>query len=217
LRVALTFDTEHPGRPTRPGVEDEILSVLGDAGLRATFFLQGRWACAFPDRARRIAAAGHLVGNHSHHHAPMDALTAKGFRADVRAAEETIRTVTGVDPKPWFRCPFGSGADKARVLGLLAELGYRHVGWDVDPADWNETRTAEKVAAIVLDGVRAQEDSVVLLHGWPAVTAEALPAIVEGLLAAGADVVDVQALPDQETVARKLEERRSSSPTPAHE
>lgn len=196
MRVALTFDTEHPGRPTRSGVEDEILQVLGDAGLRATFFLQGRWTRAYPEQARRIASAGHLVGNHSHHHAPMDALTGDGFRADVLAAEETIQAVTGVDPKPWFRCPFGSGMDDPRVLGMLAELGYRHVGWDVDPLDWEEGRTAEELVAAVLDGVWTLEDSVVLLHGWPAVTADALPALLEGLRATGADVVDVRALTD---------------------
>jgi peptidoglycan/xylan/chitin deacetylase (PgdA/CDA1 family) len=126
----------------------------------------------------------------------MDALTGDGFRADVLAAEETIQAVTGVDPKPWFRCPFGSGMDDPRVLGMLAELGYRHVGWDVDPLDWEEGRTAEELVAAVLDGVWTLEDSVVLLHGWPAVTADALPALLEGLRATGADVVDVRALTD---------------------
>jgi peptidoglycan/xylan/chitin deacetylase (PgdA/CDA1 family) len=204
LLVALTFDTEFPGRPTRGGVEAEILRVLAEGRLRATFFLQGRWARAEPDQARLIAAAGHLVGNHSHHHAPMDALTDEGLRADVRAAEETIRAVLDVDPKPWFRCPFGSGMDDHRVLALLDELGYRHVGWDVDPTDWDESRTAGEVVETVLDGALARDDAIVLLHSWPTVTAEALPSIVEGLRAAGAELVDVAELLGQETVARKL-------------
>lgn len=204
MLVALTFDTEFPGRPTRGGVEAEILRVLAEGRLRATFFLQGRWARAEPDQARLIAAAGHLVGNHSHHHAPMDALTDEGLRADVRAAEETIRAVLDVDPKPWFRCPFGSGMDDHRVLALLDELGYRHVGWDVDPTDWDESRTAGEVVETVLDGALARDDAIVLLHSWPTVTAEALPSIVEGLRAAGAELVDVAELLGQETVARKL-------------
>jgi peptidoglycan-N-acetylglucosamine deacetylase len=126
------------------------------------------------------------------------------FRSDVSSAEETIRTVTGVDPKPWFRCPFGAGIEDPRVLALLTELGYRPVGWDVDPEDWAEGRSADEVVRTVLDGVAAREESVVLLHGWPAVTAEALPRIVEGLREAGADVVGVRELLDQRTVDRKL-------------
>jgi peptidoglycan/xylan/chitin deacetylase (PgdA/CDA1 family) len=193
VRVALTFDTEHPGRPCPPGVEDQILEALGSAGIRATFFLQGRWTRAYPEQARRIAEAGHLVGNHSHHHAPMDALADKWFRRDVREAEETIRSAAGVNPQPWFRCPFGSGMEDPRVLALLDELGYRNVGWDVDPRDWEEGRTVEDLVGRVLDGIRGREASVVLLHGWPVVTAEALPRILAGLHERGADVVDLRA------------------------
>jgi peptidoglycan/xylan/chitin deacetylase (PgdA/CDA1 family) len=196
VRVALTFDAEHPGHPTSPGVENSILDTLAEAGLRATFFLQGRWVRAYPEAARRIAAAGHLIGNHSHHHAPMDSLTEDGFRRDVSRAEEAIKAVTGVDPKPWFRCPYGLGADDPLLLGRLAELGYRNVAWDVDPQDWAEGRSADEVVSGVLGRVCALEDSIVLLHGWPAVTADALPRIVAGLVESGADVTDVHELLD---------------------
>jgi len=192
MRVALTFDTEFPGRPTVAGVEDRLLASLAAADIRATFFLQGRWVRANPDQARRIADAGHLVANHSNFHAPMDGLDDELLRRDVRKAEETIREIVGVDPKPWFRCPFGAGMEEERVLGALAEVGYRPVGWDVDPEDWNEAHDAEDVARFVLDGVRARkEDTIVLLHGWPAATAEALPRILDGL---GDEFVTVDAL-----------------------
>ncbi len=48
MRVALTFDAEHPDRPTVSGVEEQLLDVLDDLEVRATFFVQGRWAEAFP-------------------------------------------------------------------------------------------------------------------------------------------------------------------------
>jgi peptidoglycan/xylan/chitin deacetylase (PgdA/CDA1 family) len=92
--------------------------------------------------------------------------------------------------------------DDPRVLGLLTELGYRHAGWDVDPEDWNERRSADDVVSAVLEGVAAREDAVVLLHGWPTVTAEALPRIVEGLAEAGVEAVDVGELLGQEIDAR---------------
>jgi peptidoglycan/xylan/chitin deacetylase (PgdA/CDA1 family) len=113
----------------------------------------------------------------------------------VRKADETIHTTTGADPKPWFRCPFGAGMEDERVLAALAELGYQHVGWDVDPEDWNETHGAADVARLVLEGVRGRDgDTIVLLHGWPAATAGALPAILDGLRSDGVELVTIDAL-----------------------
>jgi peptidoglycan-N-acetylglucosamine deacetylase len=201
VKVALTFDTEHPDRPSPPGVTESILAALAAAGVRSTFFLQGRWARVHPELARRITA-GHLVGNHSHYHAPMDSLTDEGFRSDVREAAETIEAAAGVDPKPWFRCPFGAGMKDPRVLSLLDDLGYVHVGWDVDPRDWEDGRTPAELRARVLEGVAGREQAIVLLHGWPGVTAEALPELLDGLSKAGAGYVDVAEL-DQRTQPRK--------------
>jgi peptidoglycan/xylan/chitin deacetylase (PgdA/CDA1 family) len=192
--IALTFDTEYPDRPCSGGALELILSTLSAARVRATFFVQGRWARSSPDDARRISSAGHLIGNHSHHHAPMDSLTEAGFRADVSEAEAMIREVTGVDPRPWFRCPFGAGMDDPEVLRRLEEMGYVNVGWDVDPRDWHEKSDAEAVTRVVLEGVHGLDASIVLLHSWPDATAEALPFILDGLADTGAELVDVETL-----------------------
>jgi peptidoglycan/xylan/chitin deacetylase (PgdA/CDA1 family) len=193
FRVALTFDAEHPDRPTEPGVAESILATLDRDALRATFFIQCRWAEAEPASAKRIAAAGHLVGNHSFYHARMPLFRADGLRADVRTAEVVIRDVTGVDPRPWFRCPFGAGHDDPVVINALTGLGYREVGWDVVPFDWE--RPAEAVEASVVDGVCGFGDgAVVLLHSWPVSTGTALPRIVRRLTDAGATFVGVDEL-----------------------
>jgi peptidoglycan-N-acetylglucosamine deacetylase len=189
-RVALTFDTEHWSHPSTPDVQERILDVLDQAGVRATFFVQGRWATAYPSCARRIADAGHLVGNHSHHHAPMDLLTDAGIERDVRAAERAIAEVAGVDPRPWFRCPFGYGHDDPRVLAALDRAGYRDQHWDVEPDDWRPERTPAELERLVIDGALAHGDgAVVLLHSWPPATIAALPAILAGLRAGGATLV----------------------------
>jgi peptidoglycan/xylan/chitin deacetylase (PgdA/CDA1 family) len=189
-RVALTFDTEHWSHPSTPDVQERILDVLEGAGVRATFFLQGRWATAYPACARRIAGCGHLVGNHSHHHAPMDLLTDAGIERDVRKAEAAIRDLAGVDPRPWFRCPFGYGHDDPRVLAALDRAGYRNHHWDVEPDDWRPERTPAEVERSVIDGALAHGDgAVVLLHSWPPATIAALPAILTGLRGAGAALV----------------------------
>jgi len=189
VKVALTFDTEFPGRPYRPGGEDRILQTLADEEVRGSFFLQGRWTRANPEIAQRIAAAGHLIGNHSNFHAPMNGLTDEWFRRDVERAEQTIREVTGIDPKPWFRCPFGRGMDDKNVLDALDELGYRHVGWDVDPRDWDETRTVDELVKFVVSG-----EGIVLLHAWPTVTADALGLVIAGLRDRGAAFAGVDEL-----------------------
>ena len=194
MRVALSFDTEFPDRPCLGNSEVSILAALDEAGVRATFFLQGRWARVYPEVARSIAEAGHLIGNHSHHHAPMDGLLDDYVREDVRDAEECIQRSTGTDPRPWFRCPFGSGMKDARVLRLLAELGYRHVGWNVDPRDWEDGRTRSQLLDRVLVGVEPRESSIVLMHGWPTVTAQALPELLGALRSAGAELVTVDKL-----------------------
>jgi peptidoglycan/xylan/chitin deacetylase (PgdA/CDA1 family) len=189
-RVALTFDTEHWSHPSTPDAQDRVLDALAAAGVRATFFVQGRWAQAYPACARRIADNGHLVGNHSHHHAPMNILTDAGIERDVGQAQAAILETTGIDPRPWFRCPFGSGHDDPRVLAALERSGYRNIHWDVEPDDWRPERTPEDLHRLVVDGARGRGDgAIVLLHSWPPATVAALPGILADLAAAGAEPV----------------------------
>ncbi len=196
-RVALTFDAEHPDRPTTHGIDVGILDTLERLRVPATFFLQGRWAEAAPEVARRIAADGHLVGSHGYYHAEMPLLTDEGLGRDIGAAAEAILAATGADPRPWFRCPFGAGADDGRVLGAIARAGFRHVGWDVSGEDWRPDGSAASVRDDVLAGCRRHGDgAVVLLHAWPDRTLAALPGIVDGLRASGATFVRLDALDD---------------------
>ena len=195
-RIALTFDAEHPDRPLcPPDAPDRILDALGARGARATFFLQGRWASAYPDRARRIADEGHAVGNHSHYHARMTLFSDDGIRADVKDAEGRIRDTTGADPRPWFRCPFGYGHDDPRVIGALETLGYRNVHWHVELEDWEPWRTPEEVEQDAVTGALSHGDgAVVLMHTWPGPTADALPRVLERLASAGVRLVGVDEL-----------------------
>jgi peptidoglycan/xylan/chitin deacetylase (PgdA/CDA1 family) len=91
--------------------------------------------------------------------------------------------------------------DDPRVLALLEELGYVHVGWDVDPRDWKEGRSVAELLIRVLDGVAEREHAIVLMHGWPRVTADALPQLIDSLGEAGAEFVDVSSVV-QRTTAR---------------
>jgi peptidoglycan/xylan/chitin deacetylase (PgdA/CDA1 family) len=165
--------------------------------VRATFFVQGRWATAYPEVARLIARDGHLVGNHSHSHAPMPDLSDDGLARDISDAQASIREVVGVDPRPWFRCPFGAGFDDARVLQALASKGYRNIHWDAAAEDWDDDRRADAVENDTVERALGHGDgAIVLLHTWPAPTVAALPRIIERLQAKGARFVTVAEVMD---------------------
>ena len=195
LRVALTFDVEHPDRPHHGTHAAWMLDELRRLDVPATMFLQGRWVEAFPDVARRVVEGGHLVGNHSHYHARMPLLSPSGFDEDVREAERVIVETTGIDPRPWLRLPFGAGADDAGLHERLGALGYRHVGWNVELYEWEPGRTAHDIADAVVTGVEAHGDgAIVLLHSWPDPVVPALAGAVARLRANGATFVRVDEL-----------------------
>ena len=195
FRVALTFDAEHPDRRSTYGAQERVLDVLDKLDAKATFFVQGRWAEAYPDTAARIAKAGHLVGNHSHYHARMHQLNSPGLAWDIRKAEENIITITGVDPRPWFRCPFGAGSSDPRVLRQIAKAGYIHVGWSVEAEDWEPDPPVRELIDTIVEGfLTARDESVALLHTWPKRVEKALPEIVKRARDAGAEFVRVDQL-----------------------
>jgi len=197
--VALTVDAEHPDRSRcGPGNCERVLEALAKAGVRATFFLQGRWVTAYPELAREVAAKGHLIGNHSHFHACMPLLSSAGQRADVIAAQEAIQSVVGVDPRPWFRPPFGAGLGDPGLTRTLGHLGYLSIPWDVDGADWEEGQTAAAVEEALVGGCLAGDGvRIVLIHSWPDQTAQALPLILDRLKQVGANFVRLDATLDR--------------------
>jgi peptidoglycan/xylan/chitin deacetylase (PgdA/CDA1 family) len=151
VKVALSFDTEFPGRPHVPAARTASSRRSPPRDVRGSFFLQGRWTRAYPELARRIAAAGHLIGNHSNFHAPMNGSPTSGS-ARRRARRADDPRDDGHRPEALVPLPVRPRMDDARVLNALDELGYRHVGWDVDPRDWDETRTVDELVKFVVAG-----------------------------------------------------------------
>ena len=200
FRVALTFDAEHPDRPTDAAAEPRLFATLARLDVRATFFLQGRWVEAYPARARDVARAGHLIGSHGFYHVRMPLLSAEGLRTDIAEAERVIVEATGVDPKPWFRCAFGAGGDDATVLAAVAAAGYRHVPWDVEAEDWSPDVSGDAITSELMTRLLSRraagegDGSIALLHTWPAGTADAIESLVARLRDAGASLVRLDEL-----------------------
>ncbi len=193
-RVLLTFDAEHPNRPhADPAVAAGLLDALAAAKIRASFFVQGRWAGAYPALARRIVADGHVLGSHGHAHERLPRLSEEGLKKNVLQAERCLTEITGVSPKPWFRCPHGDGSEDPRVLSVLGVLGYRDVNWDVDPKDWCEDSSVDDIVEAVTASLLAGPN-IVLMHTWPSTTLVAVPRIIESLNAAGASFGTIEEL-----------------------
>lgn len=191
--VALTFDAG----ANADGVAS-ILATLAAKQVPATFFLTGNWVNAFPNQARQIGSR-YRLGDHSVSHPHFPQLTDAQLRAQVLDAAGTIRRVTGADPAPWFRFPYGDR--NPRVISLVNSTGYVPIGWTVDTLGWEGTSsgiTSDRVLQRVLDALTPGE--IVLMHvgsnptDHSTLDADTLPRLVEALRARGYGFVTLQAM-----------------------
>lgn len=141
-----------------------ILQALADRQVRATFFVTGAWSRRYPDELRRIAAAGHVVGNHTDTHPQLPTLSDADIRTQLRAVEDLVRSATGRTTRPLFRFPFGER--DARSLRVVNSEGYCAYRWTVDTLGWQGTSdggSAARVTERVLSTL--QPGQIVLMHG----------------------------------------------------
>ncbi|MGH9355553.1 MAG: polysaccharide deacetylase family protein [Terriglobia bacterium] len=177
-RVALTFDDG----PTPP-CTDQILDILKQHGVTATFFVNGKLVERFPERVQRITRENHTIGNHTYTHLFLYLKTRKRIEQEIDRTQDAIDRVLGTRPKI-FRAPYG-----VRWFGLFPALrrrGMSSVQWSDTGFDWIEKDTAEDIARKSLKHLR--DGSVILLHDGcgrhepgemgHAKTVAALPAII---------------------------------------
>lgn len=159
--LALTFD-DGPNPKWTP----RLLDVLGEQGVKATFFMLGGRAQTEPALVRRIAAEGHLIGNHSWSHPNLALTAASKVREELTRTSETLEQVTGERVR-YFRPPFG--ARRPAVFRIAQELGLRVVTWNAMTSDWSETSAdriaGELVAKIDRLGKRRLAANIVLHDG----------------------------------------------------
>ena len=106
--VALTFD-DGPSPYT-----SKILAVLARHQVKATFFVVGKRVDQYPDLARRVVAAGHVIANHSYSHRNLNLETSADVASELARTESIIARTTGVKPA-LFRPPFGEEDRKSVV------------------------------------------------------------------------------------------------------
>jgi len=216
MLVAVTVDVEDPDQHGHesPDAVTAILAALGQSGIRATFFVQGRWLAANPEVASTMAADGHLVGNHSYFHADTRLLTAKGLREDVTRGHKEIEDALGIDARPWYRLPYGAGSESRSIRRRLRRLGYQHVGWDVDVKDF-ALPDPDVLVPSIADALAERErlgatHSIVLLHSWTAVTSRSMPDLCRFLVERCQGTVTVDQVPGRGAVKPRSALRRET-------
>ncbi len=191
-KVVLTFDDGPSG-----GFTPEILKILAEKKVYATFFLVGKHVEQHPEIARQIVDQGHEVGNHTYGHitvpnSPPPQLTAQIVRTNLIVLQQT-----GTYPL-YLRPPRGLYDMRMRRIAKL--LGQELVLWSLSSQDWHPRATTAGVIRRVLD--RVSPGDIILFHDSGSLlnsegssrrpTVEALGPIIDGLREKGLDIVKLE-------------------------
>lgn len=178
--VALSFDAAWGNEDTQT-----LIDILDKYDIHATFFVVGDWVDKYPESVKALSDAGNEVMNHSSHHAHFSQLSDSEIVSDITACNEKIAAVTGETPV-LFRCPYGEYDD--HVISAVNGMGMTAVQWDVDSLDWKGI-SADEIKSRVLKNV--SPGSIVLFHNAAENTPQALPGIIESLIADGYRIVPI--------------------------
>ncbi|QAY68618.1 polysaccharide deacetylase family protein [Paenibacillus protaetiae] len=188
-RVALTFDDAPDPRFT-----PQILDILKEYNVKATFFVIGYKAQKHKDLVERIHREGHVIGNHSFNHPEFTKLTAAQFQKQIGDTEQIIDETVGYKPR-FIRPPYGE------LMSSQVRWARRHnytiANWDVDSVDWKSS-SSETILRNIRRTLRS--GSIVLQHAGGGVgedlsgTIKALPALIEELEEEGYELVTLPVL-----------------------
>ena len=136
----------------------DMLKVLEQAGVSATFFLTGRWTDKNPELAKTIAEQGHEIGNHAYSHKSPNALSLEANKEEIRSTAHSIKEAVGYSTV-LYAPP--SGEREPHVLQAAEELGYVTVLWSLDTVDWKRPPASDILKKITS---RAKAGDIILMH-----------------------------------------------------
>ncbi|MFL6374764.1 MAG: polysaccharide deacetylase family protein [Pyrinomonadaceae bacterium] len=196
-KIALTFD-DGPDATWTP----QVLDVLKQKGVKATFFIVGENGQSNPEIVKRIVADGHEIGNHSFTHPNLAEVPRQVTDVELNATQRLIEALTGRSTR-LFRAPYFGDAepqtpDEIDPTVQAQQLGYVSVGLHLDPDDWKlrnddgTPHTADQMVDEILKqtAITTPEErgNIVLLHdsgGDRSATVAALPKLIDALRAKG--------------------------------
>ncbi|MEP6756229.1 MAG: polysaccharide deacetylase family protein [Chthonomonadales bacterium] len=179
--VALTID-DGPHKPTG----DQLLDILKQEGITATFFVVGSRMKENPDLVKRIVAEGHEIANHTQNHYRLPTLKPEQIRREINDADINLFRITGTHFNNLMRPPGVQYNDK--VLAVTKDLGYQVITWTCAARDFEDV-TPDYIVNRILS--RAENGSIILLHDDRPGTVTALPRIIAALKQDGYKFVKV--------------------------
>lgn len=189
--VALTFD-DGPDEKWTP----QILDILKQKNVKATFFVIGKQAQKYPEMLRKIDAEGHVIGDHTFDHVDLTKLDTQRVDQEIEKCALEIHEIIGKTPK-LVRPPFGFHNEV--VDNVVYSKGRIIVLWSLDTEDWTGL-DAETIKARILP--QMQNGFIILQHDGenPKMggSVQALPDIIDELKAQGYTFVTVPELLDIE-------------------
>ncbi|MHA9742254.1 polysaccharide deacetylase family protein [Robinsoniella peoriensis] len=184
-QVALSFDAAWGNEDTQ-----EILDILAKHNVHVTFFMTGGWVDSFPDDVKRIAAAGHDLGNHSENHKNMSQLSDEQCKQEIMKVHDKVKALTGIEMQ-LFRPPYGDYDN--HVIKDAYECGYFPIQWSVDSLDWKDYGV-ENIIQTVTQNKALDKGAIILMHNGAKYTAQALDTIITGLQDKGYEIVPISQL-----------------------
>ena len=173
--VAMTFD-DGP----HPTLTPRLLDILGQRGIRATFYVIGSRARRHPGLIRRIVAEGHEIGNHSWSHPYLNRRSTDAMFNEIDRTNQVVYDYTGLAPVT-FRPPYGAFTQSQRRM-LHEQRHMPTILWSVDPQDWRRPGSSVVTSRILL---RSHPGAIILSHDIHAATIAAMPSTMDGLLSRG--------------------------------
>lgn len=175
--VFLTFD-DGPDSLVTP----QILNILKEHRIKATFFVLGENVEKHPELVQRMPDEGHLVLSHGWNHPRYRFKGKDAILSDMQQGEAALTNLIGEHPAI-MRTPFGYCTSE--TLACLEECNLKNCLWSIDTLDWAENATAEYIQRNVLDNIAPGD--IVLMHTKPEcqATADALPQIIASLQVQG--------------------------------
>lgn len=182
--VALTFD-DGP----HPTLTPQLLDILAAYDARATFYVIGRNAARYPDILRRMVSEGHEIGNHTWSHPSLYGVSDQGMLRELERTSEAIQNAVGFAPVS-VRPPYGNMYPRQSQL-VWDALQMTTVMWSIDPLDWQRPGSS-----VVANRILSQHHAgaVVLGHDIHGATVRAMPAVIDGMIARGYNLVQVSEL-----------------------
>mgnify|MGYP001449026854 CR=1 FL=1 len=149
-----------------------ILKTLKEHDVKATFFIEGKWAKEHKQYVEMIVEQGHLIGNHAYNHPDMAHLSEGEIRKQISDTNDILEAMTDHRPK-WFAPPSGSYND--RVVKIAFEENMETILWSVDTIDWKNPSVSVMINRVMKN---IHPGAMILMHPTEPV-AQGLSSLIE--------------------------------------